>query len=202
MTIIEELTEYFRKFPGVGPRQASRFVYYLLRQSKENLNKLASLIPELADHVSTCSKCQRYFMKKQDEEVCKVCSDPNRNKQKLIVISHDSDFESVERSGSFDGFYFILGGIIPILEKEPEKKIRLGQLKKRVSEMIPDQLEEVILALNANPEGDNTAYFIKNQLEKEYSHLKITTLGRGLSTGTELEYSDSDTIKNALKNRF
>jgi recombination protein RecR len=118
-----------------------------------------------------------------------------------MVVARDSDFESVEKSGAYKGLYFILGGTIPIMDKEPEKRIRLELLLKRVASQA--DLKEVILSLNTTPDGENTADIVKEALQKVLSGngVKISILGRGLSTGSELEYADSDTIKNALQNR-
>ena len=122
-----------------------------------------------------------------------------------MIVSHDVDFENIEKTGSYNGYYFILGGTVPILEKNPEKRIRQKDLLEKVSSRVLDtqKLEEIIIALNYNPEGENTLAYLSQILRPfcEQHSVKISTLGRGLSTGTELEYSDSDTIKNALKNR-
>jgi len=133
-----------------------------------------------------------------------------------MIVSNDVDFENIEKTKFYNGYYFILGGSVPILEKNPDKKIRQIELLEEVDKKIKKGLSEIIIALNYNPEGENTLSYLK-ELLKPYtpeqnpaSHkamqgkvgtLKISTLGRGLSTGTELEYSDGDTIKNALKNR-
>lgn len=120
-----------------------------------------------------------------------------------MVVEKDTDFESVRRSGSYTGRYFILGGTIPVLEKNPASKIRIRELIARVESGASEGLSEIILALSANPEGDFTRDYVARTLEPIAQKLGIiiTTLGRGLSTGTELEYSDSDTLKHALKNR-
>lgn len=226
MNVIEELTEIFRKFPGVGPRQAERFVYYLLRQNNEYLNKIARQIPELSNQVKVCSQCQRFFIKyskstydEPSDFSCNICSGKNRDHSTLLIVARDPDLESIEKSGSYNGTYFVLGGVLPILEKEPEKRIRLEKLLNIISQKITDSrypLSEIIIALNANPEGENTASFIKKEIQKKIDMctssniqkattnqkiIKISILGRGLSTGTEIEYSDSDTIKSAILNR-
>jgi recombination protein RecR len=204
MSVIEELTEIFRRFPGVGPRQAERFVYYLLRQRKDYLHKMASLIPELENKTKICDLCQKFYISETDQTgVCKICSSKNRDQELLMIIARDADLHSVEKSGTFNGNYFILGGTVPVLDKEPAKRIRLGKLKKVVEKRRESGLKEIIIALSANPEGENTADILKKELQNMASNeIKITLLGRGLSTGTELEYSDSETIKNALLNRF
>ena len=120
------------------------------------------------------------------------------------VIASKDFFEVIEKSHSYDGYYFILGGTVPILEGEPEKKIRSKELLALVGTRATKGLKEIIVATSLNPEGENTFDCVAKLLSlilKEFN-IKLSGLGRGLSTGTELEYSDSDTIKNALKNRF
>ncbi len=120
-----------------------------------------------------------------------------------MIVARDVDFENIEKSQSFFGKYFILGGTIPILDKTPEKRIRLKELLIAVENKAKVGLKEIILGLSANPDGEYTGQFITEALASLISKygLKISHLGRGLSTGTELEYSDSDTIKSALENR-
>ena len=216
MDTLAKLIEQFRQFPGIGPRQARRFVYFLLAQPASTREDLAGLVRELSKQIRTCTSCFRFFpigVKASAE--CAICSSSERDRTSLLVVCRDADFEHIEKSHTFNGTYFILGGAVPILEKNPENRIRakelVATLEKRAkaeatkadSAGVPIPLKEVILALNATPEGENTQFFIEHLLEPlvaKYS-LKISTLGRGLSTGLELEYSDSETLKNALKNR-
>jgi recombination protein RecR len=120
-----------------------------------------------------------------------------------MLVSNDVDFENIEKTKLYNGYYFILGGTIPILEKNPEYKIRQKELIAVLQTKIKSGLKEIIIALNYNPEGENTLSYLTHILRPitEPAKIKLSTLGRGLSTGTELEYSDTDTIKNALKNR-
>lgn len=116
-----------------------------------------------------------------------------------MIVPRDIDLEAVERSGSFHGYYFVLGGSLPILEKEPERRIRDKELGARIKKGLGNGLKEVILAMNANADGENTANFIK----EKYQGLPLifSVLGRGLSTGAELEYADPETLRNALEHR-
>lgn len=193
MNKIDELTELFKEFPGIGPRQAKRFVYHLLRKNDFYVNKLVELIPELRRSTKTCKKCFRYFS--GNSENCEICSNKNRDPKILMVIARDNDLENIERTDTFNGYYFVLGGLLPVLEKDSKKFLRIEELKNSVKNS--NELQEIVLAFPVNPEGDNTMQFLKNELEG----IKISTLGRGLSTGLELEYSDKETIKNALENR-
>jgi len=204
MDSIHKLTEYFRDFPGIGPRQAKRFVYFLLTKNPSYLNEISRLISDIKKNIKVCSLCFRFFQDEKTDEkndVCNICSDKNRNHESLMIVARDVDFESIEKSRVYSGLYFILGGTIPILEKEPEKKVRLEELKDRINK---NNLKEVILSLNMTPDGENTADYIK-QFIKQYfpnSNIKISLLGRGLSTGSEIEYADVETIKSALENRI
>ncbi len=204
MDSINKLTELFKEFPGIGPRQAKRFVYYLLTRNGGYLENITKLILELKREIRNCPSCFRFFpVDAAKSHLCSVCRDKGRDGASLMIVARDVDFEAIEKSHSYNGFYFILGGTVPIMEKEPDKKIRGKELAALVRTRAAKGLKEIIIAASLNPEGENTSDFIAKLLSpliKEFN-LKLSGLGRGLSTGTELEYSDSDTIKNALKNR-
>lgn len=215
MEKIDRLSHLFSEFPGIGPRQSKRFVYFLLTRNPEFLEEMTDIISSLKKEIKSCDDCSRFFQNNYSKSaLCEICNDKGRDKTKLMIVCRDVDLETVEKSGSYNGIYFVLGGYIPILDKNPEKQIRLKQLlafldtKTKVNENDSEdanrhQLKEIILGMNANPAGEHTSDFLKNvlaPLSEKYS-IKISILGRGLSTGTELEYSDADTIKNALKNR-
>ena len=199
MDPISKLTEYFREFPGIGPRQARRFVYFLLTRNVGYLDEISRLILEIKKNIRVCTSCFRFYQD-SNSTICHICSDEDRDVNQLMIVSRDVDFEAIEKSKSYSGLYFILGGNIPILDKEPEKRVRLRELLEKIKKT---QVKEVILSLNANAEGEHTADFIRDYIKEKLptADFTISVLGRGLSTGTELEYSDTDTIKNALKNR-
>lgn len=204
----KKLAEYFTKFPGIGPRQARRFVYFLLSQNDDFLSGLSSSLKELKGAVQQCASCYRFFedppVQAGKNEICEVCSSPNTDSSILIIVEKDIDFENIKKSGVYNGRYFILGGLLPILEKNPAEKIRIRELVAETGKQISGSgLKETIIAFSASPEGDNTYQYVMKTLEplSKKHGLKISCLGRGLSTGTELEYSDQDTLKNALKNR-
>lgn len=203
MNSIEKLTQIFSRFPGIGPRQARRFVYHLLTRA-ETLEELSKNLKDLREDVAICPDCQRFFQKNGNGKLCKICADKNRDRSLLMLVQRDADLESIEKNGGFSGIYFVLGGSVPILEKEPEKKIRIKELREYLSRLITGSyLKEIILGVNWNPEGENTADYIAKEIKQitNTHKIKITHLGKGLSMGTELEYADSDTLKNALRNR-
>lgn len=204
MNAVDKLAELFKEFPGIGPRQAKRFVYYLLSRNGGYLEHFSKHILELKREIKNCSSCFRFFPNDAARSpLCSVCRDAARDATCLMIVARDVDFEAVEKSHSYAGYYFILGGTVPILEKEPEKKIRAKELLSLVKARGAEGLKEIIVATSLNPEGENTSEYIAKFLSSAIKqfNIKFSVLGRGLSTGTELEYSDSDTIKNALKNR-
>jgi len=204
MDTVNKLTEIFKNFPGIGPRQAKRFVYFLLTRNKSYLKDFTNLIEELQKETLICQECFRYFTKiKQNTGLCDICQAKNRDQNSLMIVARDIDLENIEKSHSFNGKYFVLGGTIPILDKNPETKIRIKELISIAENKALKDLKEIILGFSVNPESEYTSQFIIRTLSPLITkyNLKISHLGRGLSTGTELEYSDSDTIKSALENR-
>lgn len=244
MDALSKLEEIFRHFPGIGPRQAKRFAYFLLTKTDADLAEFSKNILGLKKSVFACSLCQRFFpagnkIVNADAPVCSICSDPNRDTDTLMIVGRDIDLQAVERSRAYNGLYFVLGGSVPIFDEAPDQKIRQKELMGRLVQMIgggstnphasdaasealaeldgdtPSKstnlgsqtassgLKEVILATSVNPEGEHTASYIAGLLKPyvEKHGFRISTLGRGLSTGTELEYSDSETLKSALQNR-
>ncbi|MBP6866141.1 MAG: recombination protein RecR [Candidatus Pacebacteria bacterium] len=202
MDIVDKLTQVFKEFPGIGERQARRFVYFLMSQSGEYSNNLVKLISELKKDITQCKECYRFFV--DDRHVgslCHTCSGANTDNTMLMVVEKDTDLESIEKSRVYAGKYFVLGGLVPIVEKSTPSRVRINELIKSITER--KNLREVILAFSISPQGDHTDFYVRGQIQNmvDKQSIKISSLGRGLSTGTELEYSDNDTIKNALKNR-
>lgn len=198
---VKKLAELFTKLPGVGPRQARRFVHFILSRDKDYANQLISGIQKISESVKQCTECNRYFDHQSKFETCKICRSPNIDTTKLVVVEKDADLDVLQKT-DLHPKYFVLGGLIPLSESD-YPYIRLDGLIRKVRDLAKEDLEEVIIALSASPEGDHTTEILKERLSKILSinELKITKLGRGLSTGTELEYSDVATIVEALKNR-
>ena len=214
MDRLDKLAEIFKRFPGIGPRQAKRFVYHILQENDEQISELIEAVSGIKKDVSLCDKCHRFYENKNKDikTPCPICSNKNRDASLLMIVAKDIDLQAIERSRAYNGFYFVLGNTVPILDGEPHKKIRQSELLSRIDELNngtsanntnPEGLKEVIIATSVNTEGEHTAFYIQTLLKpiSEKYNFKITTLGRGLSTGTELEYSDGDTLKSALENR-
>jgi recombination protein RecR len=205
MSPLDKLIAYFEKFPGIGGRQARRFAFHILTLKPGEAAELASLITSLPDSVATCHDCFRFFASiGLPQTHCKICQDPNRDHTKIMVVARDSDIDAIERSGLYEGIYFVLGGTIPLLgNQDTTGKLRSGALRALITRRLTTGLEEVICAFAVNPDGENTARFTETLVRDTpgTSEVKVSQLGRGLSTGSELEYADPETIKSALKNR-
>lgn len=193
---IESLTSAFGRLPGIGPRQAKRFVYHLLSTNASERGALASLITKLGNDISQCASCMRFAP--TIEKHCKLCSDKNRDPALLMIVEKDQDLSAFERAHIYKGFYFVLGGIITLSGKG---SIREKELIRVVEERSKKELGEIVLALSATSEGEHTADRVRELLGPLQGKIKITQLGRGLATGSELEYSDSQTLTSALQNR-
>lgn len=204
MSNLDKLIEHFEEFPGVGARQARRFAFHILTLSPDTITDIAALITNLQSTVQECTSCHRFFARNGGPTTeCSICSDSNRDRTKLMIVERDSDIVAIERSNVYEGLYFVLGGTIPLLNSKDVKSLRSGALKAVVETRVTQELSEIILAFAVNPDGENTSRYVESVLKDyiEKHSIKVSQLGRGLSTGSELEYADPETIKNALINR-
>ncbi|MEK7604556.1 MAG: toprim domain-containing protein [Patescibacteria group bacterium] len=197
MDHIEELARALAKLPGIGPRQGKRFVYYLLAVPAAERAHLAELISVLGKSVHQCPACYRFY-NGTTATVCTYCFDPRRDDAQLMLVEKDQDLAALERAGTYKGRYFVLGGVLTLTGKGT---IREKELLKAVEERLKKGLREVVLALSATSEGEHTADHVRQLLAPHRNHLTISELGRGLATGSELEYSDAETLRAALINR-
>lgn len=196
----QALIELLRSFPGIGPRQATRFAAYLRFRDRGFAKRLAEALTSLHDDIKLCSACSAMHAD-INSQLCHICR--SNREPRLLLVSSDADRDAIEKTGAYRGHYFILGGTVPILDDDPTSRIRLNGLKDRLTQLDPVKLEEIIFAFSANPEGDNTESFLREQLTQWYPNVatKLTRLARGISTGTELEYADGETIAAALNRR-
>lgn len=199
--------EIFSQFPTVGPRTAARFVFYLLKSPAEELHELMKAVENLQKEIRLCRFCFNPFEFKEDEEqtgLCLICKNPLRDRSLLCVVEKESDLAALEKTKTYQGIYFIIGGTVGSLRKEDMKNVRAQELKARVEEPrqfgFPDAAwKEVIIATNPTTEGETTALYIERVLKP--LSIKTTRLGRGLPIGGELEYADDETIRSALEGR-
>jgi len=199
---IQKLIEVFSKFPTVGPRTAARFVFYLMRLSKEQTQELIQSISNLKENIKLCNFCFNPFQGAR--ELCEICQDARRDKTLLCIIEKETDLISIEKTKKYKGLYFILGGTVSALKKEDVKNLRTKELSDRIKNPeefgIPDaQFKEIIIATNPTTEGETTALYLERLLKPLKK--KVSRLGRGLPVGAELEYADEETLGSALEGR-
>lgn len=205
--VLQTLIEHFQRFPGIGPRQAQRFVYALLDTEGETVLALAAALRELKDTVLRCQECWRACSPDDSKRtntnmVCVACKN-TVVPCSILVVEKDQDCEAVEKSGAYQGLYHVLGGLIDPLKKSSVVQERIKKLHARVKKFSASGMCEVITAFAANIEGDSTALYIERILEPFIKTGKVafSRFGRGLSTGSELEYADPQTLRHALENR-
>jgi len=195
---IQKLIEKFSKFPTVGPRTAARFVFYLLRISKEEIEELIKLISELRQNIKTCQFCFNPF--EGEGELCPICQDKTRDKSLLCIVASETDLQVIEKTKKYKGLYFILGGTVSALKKEDIEKLRVKELQERIKNH--PEFQEIIIATNPTPDGEATALYLERLLKKNLpAGRQVTRLGRGLPVGGELEYADEETLTSALESR-
>ena len=187
----EKLKELFTKFPGIGPRVAERFAYYIGNSDSEYVKELVSSIIAVKKQYSRCSACNASVFNNE----CFVCLDKNRDSKYVVVVEKDQDMNILEESG-YKGRYYVFGNLIQVTDKKDEVRV------ERLLNFINNQKsQEVVIFFSVNKDADNTYEYIKNFLNKKDSNLKVTKPARGLSKGAEIEYVDPYTVKEAFKRR-
>lgn len=201
METLKRLQQLFKRFPGIGERQAMRFAYFLATADDQYVRDLSETLAVLRKNVRRCERCFALSENIQNS-LCPVCNDPTRDKSMVLVVEKDADRDRFIQSRTYSGTYFILGGLAPAIEKDASSHIRLEELAQLIEKESNENLKEVILALSATPDGDRTEALVISRIHKIPSMpVTVSMLGKGLSTGTEIEYSDADTLGNALRSR-
>lgn len=203
MNDFEKLTELFKKLPGVGTRQAQRFAHFVVRQDGGYAKEFSEAIKAAKGSSKFCLRCRRLAFGLDDSGLCGICSSPNRDKSILLIVEKDADLDHIERAHIFEGVYFVLGGVLPMRDDDAASFIRLKELEDTLKPYLEQGLEEVILGLSLTPEGEYTSNFLDKKIRSLAfeQEVKISMLGRGLSVGSELEYSDKETLRYALGSR-
>ena len=189
---IQKLVDYFSKLPTVGPKTAERYVFYLLKQNPEELQRFAQAIAELKEKTTVCKTC----FSVAESNPCIICTDNNRNKNILCIVSSTRDMLTIESTKKYNGLYHILGGQLNAIEGINPEQLNIRPLIEKIKN---NNIQEIILALNPNIDGETTSMYLAKLLKP--NNLKITRLAKGLPMGTDLEYADDMTLSNALKYR-
>jgi recombination protein RecR len=191
---LERLEKLFLKFPGIGQRQAKRFAYFILTQPESYIETLAQTLRSARSLAHTCTRCLQIY--EGAPGMCRICSDHTRDQTTVIVVEKSQDIESFSKT-DYQGLFFVLGGLVPIVQKKVLEGTNLTLLSKRVE--TDTAIKEIILAFPVTPNGEHTDTVVRQTLN-EFGG-KIASLGRGLSTGAELEYADAASLNASLKKR-
>ena len=191
---LEQAIEQLAKLPGMGRKSAQRIAMHLLKQNDDYVFKLADAIYHLKQSVSNCRICYNIT----DEQPCRICASEKRKTGTICVVEEPKEVYVIERTNEFNGRYHVLGGVISPLDNIGPDDVRIKELVARV-ESEEETVEEVILALNPDAEGDTTAYYINKLLEP--LGVKVTRIAHGIPMGTELEYIDDATLSRAFSGR-
>ncbi len=189
---IERLIQCLVKLPGVGRRSAERIVSHILRAPGEQAGLLAQSILRVKQTIRLCRICRNI----SENDICAICQDQKRNRSLLCIVENTQDVTAVEKSGNFNGFYYVLGGVISPLE---DRGLAESDIKSLLTRIKGDTIQEIILAMDADIEGEATALYL-TQLLKPF-RIKLTRIGVGIPSGANLEYVDSTTLASALDGR-
>jgi recombination protein RecR len=188
---ITNLVAAFARLPGVGPKTALRYVYYLLKQPKADLHVMARALLELGERIQTCSTCFTYT----ERALCEQCADTRRDVSMLCVVEEPRDISTIEATGVYHGLYHVLGGTLSPIEGITPETLRVRELVLRIQS---GGTTEVILALSPTTQGETTILYLTKLLSP---HVQVTRLARGLPMGATLEFADEITLGDALKGR-
>ncbi len=191
---IERLIQLLAKLPGLGPRSARRAALHLIKKKDQLLIPLSGAMAEAVEKVRLCEICGNV----DTSSPCTLCSDPRRDVSTIIVVEDVADLWALERAAVINGMYHVLGGVLSPLDGIGPEDLAIASLVDRVNNT-PDQVKEIIIAVNATVEGQTTAHYITDQLEG--IDVKITRLAHGVPVGGELDYLDEGTLAAAIKSR-
>ncbi|WP_457310073.1 recombination mediator RecR [Sphingomonas sp. UYAg733] len=189
---IEALTQALARLPGLGPRSARRAVLHLLKKRETALGPLLNALNAVEENLSTCSTCGNI----DTIDPCGICADPRRDSRALCVVEEVADLWALDRSRLFPGRFHVLGGRLSALEGVRPEDLTIDSLVRRIE---AGGMDEVVLAMNATLEGQTTAHYIAERIER--FPVRVTQLAHGLPVGGELDYLDEGTLAQALRAR-
>ena len=195
---VEALVEHLTRLPTIGRKSAHRLAAYILKMPTEEVTAMANALIAVKQNVLHCSTCFNIT----DHDPCPICSSSRRNKQLVCVVEEPNDLMALERMNEYKGVYHVLGGVISPLDGIGPEDLSIKPLIRRITAADSDGeigIQEVILAMNPNVEGDTTAYYL-TQLIKPFG-VKVSRIARGLPIGGDLEFADEATLSRALEGR-
>lgn len=193
---LEDVIEALGMLPGVGPRTAERYAYYLFKSNPKITDNISDTLTGLHSKVKTCPIT--FALIDADEQYSKYYTDPERDKKTILVVEEPLDIYAIEQTHGYKGTYHVLGGAVSPIDGITPDQLHIHELIERVEK---DEAEEVIIATNPSVEGESTALLIEKMLHEKNPELKLTRLARGLPLGVDLSYADQITLSAALENR-
>lgn len=192
----EDLIEAFSHLPGVGPRTAERYAYFLFKSNSRITEKLAHTLQNLHFHVKTCPIT--FTLIDTNTKLSPFYTDPTRDRSTILVVEEPLDIYAIEQTHNFKGTYHVLGGVVSPIDGITIANLHVKELLDRLDQ---DQVKEIIIATNPSVEGESTALLLEKTLHQKSPNLKITRLARGLPLGVDLAYADQITLSAALSGR-
>jgi recombination protein RecR len=194
MSVIERLTGELSRLPGIGQKTALRLVHHLLKGPRDDSQRLARALVEVAEKIRPCTECGNF----SEDELCEVCANPRRDRSLICVVEEAYEVGAIERTGQYRGIFHVLGGRLSPLDGIGPDELNIESLVRRVSNSNGD-IHEVIIATNASVEGEATAVYLEERIRALGP--RVTRLARGIPVGSDLEYVDGSTIAQALAGR-
>lgn len=191
---LDNLIEALGSLPGVGPRTAERYAYFLVQADASKAKRLAAALDDLHAGIGYCKKT--FALIDAGQEFSELYTDPRRNRKLVAVVADPFDIVALEKTNQYHGTYHVLGGLVSPIDGVTPDQLHIAELIKRIDD---DEVEEIILATNASVEGESTALYIQQQIGERT--VKISRLARGLPIGVDLEYADQITLGRALEGR-
>ena len=193
---LTDVIEALGRLPGVGPRTAERYAYYLFRSNPRITENIVEALSRLHNGVKSCPVT--FALIDADDDLSPFYSDESRDKTTVLVVEEPLDIYAIEQTNGYKGTYHVLGGAISPIDGITPEQLHIGELIKRVNN---DNVKEVIIATNPSVEGESTAIYLEKILHEQNPNLKLTRLARGLPLGVDLSYADQITLSAALENR-
>ncbi len=194
---IQDLVEYFSRLPGIGPKSATRHVFYLLQSSRYFQEQFGTALLRLSDNIQHCKYCFHFA----DEDVCSICSNPKREQEKLCIVETSVDILAIEKTNAFRGRYFVLGGVLSPMNGIGPQDIRISSLLQILEKSETEAIQEIILALPSTMEGEATAHYLFQKISNLSDNKKISRIARGIPLGSEIQYADENTLARAFEGR-
>ena len=190
--IIQDLIDELGRLPGVGPKSAQRIAFHIIQSDRVDVTRLAEVLKTVKERVKFCSICGNI----SEEELCKICRDPRRDKTSICVVEESKDVLAIEKTREFKGSYHVLGGAISPIDGVGPENLRIKELMSRIAETT---ISEVIIATDPNLEGEATATYLTRLIKP--LGVKVSRLASGLPVGGDLEYADEITLGRAFEGR-